>query len=590
MNTFLNYLIEASIGLLVFYLVYYWLLRKETNFHFNRLYILIALLTSTLVPFFTFPSLTSTIIFPSAANSINTYWLPEIVIGNKLVENKSTITFWQIFMIIYCGGVVILLTRFLLQIIALIRYLISLKSTTQLSPYIIEIQDDKPTFSFFKFIVIGQANLLNEKDKASILAHEGIHISRLHTVDVLFVNLLTLLFWFNPIIYLFKKSLLQVHEFEADAYAASNQDVDSYCCLLAKVALHSAEYPIANHFNNALTLKRISMLKKTKNTLANWKKVIVFPLILLVALLIGCEDQIMTDLQTITDQSSIVSNYPDEVQKTITEIKVKNPNAEVIVVGVMNDNKEALENLDKSVKTNEIKSIHVVKRKQTSKGDYDTYIIIEKGSDLNQLAEFTADNGEIFTVVEVSAQPQGGMPELYELLGKNIRYPQEARSNNVEGKVFVEFIVNENGALSDFNILKGIGSGCDEEAIRALRLSPNWIPGKQRGKAVKQRMVLPVTFSLVSTSYSTITIGQVAEVGKEITVTINNSQVSGSKKITGSITDETGKPLSGVNIVVENRTFGTVSKVDGSFELTPTVASGRLVFSFIGYNTKYVAF
>lgn len=315
-------------------------------------------------------------------------------------------------------------------------------------------------------------------------------------MDILFVNTMSILFWFNPIIYLYKKALVQVHEFEADSRAVTNHDVDQYCGLLAKVALHSAEFPIANHFNNSLTLKRIAMLKNTKYTMASWKKAMLLPLVMLVVLLIACEDQIMSDLQTVTDQSTVVTSYPTEVQKTIDDIKVKNPKAEVQVVGVMSNDKTALENLDKSMKANEVKAVHVVKISEKKKNDFDSYVVIEKGGTLNQVASMTAQNGEIFTVVEETAQPVGGMPALYELLGNNIQYPVEAREKNVQGKVFVQFIVNENGSLSDFVVLKGIGNGCDEEAVRALSVSPNWTPGKQNGIAVRQRMVLPITFNL----------------------------------------------------------------------------------------------
>jgi protein TonB len=123
-------------------------------------------------------------------------------------------------------------------------------------------------------------------------------------------------------------------------------------------------------------------------------------------------------------------------------------------------------------------------------------MVIEKGGTLDMVASTTAENGEVFTVVEKTALPVGGMPALYDLIGKNMQYPVEARRKNVEGKVFVQFIVNKDGSLSDFTVLKGIGEGCDEEAVRALSLSPNWTPGKQNGVAVKQRMVLPITFNL----------------------------------------------------------------------------------------------
>ena len=105
---------------------------------------------------------------------------------------------------------------------------------------------------------------------------------------------------------------------------------------------------------------------------------------------------------------------------------------------------------------------------------------------------------KIFLVVEQSAEPRGGMAGFYKFISENIRYPGQARRMNVEGKVFVEFVVDKDGTLNQFTVVKGIGAGCDEEAIRVVSLSPPWSPGKQRGKPVRQRMVLPIYFKLTT--------------------------------------------------------------------------------------------
>jgi len=103
---------------------------------------------------------------------------------------------------------------------------------------------------------------------------------------------------------------------------------------------------------------------------------------------------------------------------------------------------------------------------------------------------------EIFTVVEETAAPKGGMQAFYEFVQKKLKYPAQARRMGTEGKVFVQFVINKDGSISDVVAIKGIGAGCDEEAVRIIQSSPQWTPGKQRGKPVKQRMVLPITFKL----------------------------------------------------------------------------------------------
>ena len=103
---------------------------------------------------------------------------------------------------------------------------------------------------------------------------------------------------------------------------------------------------------------------------------------------------------------------------------------------------------------------------------------------------------EIFTIVEEPASPKGGMPAFYKYVFDKMKYPPQARRMGIEGKVFVEFVIGKDGSITDVRAVKGIGAGCDEEAVRVIQGAPSWSPGKQRGKSVKQRMVLPITFKL----------------------------------------------------------------------------------------------
>ena len=106
------------------------------------------------------------------------------------------------------------------------------------------------------------------------------------------------------------------------------------------------------------------------------------------------------------------------------------------------------------------------------------------------------DPDQIFLVVEETAAPTGGMPAFYEFVSKKLKYPAQARRMGIEGKVFVEFVIERDGTITDVKAIKGIGAGCDEEAVRVLQSAPKWKPGKQRGKPVRQRMVLPIAFKL----------------------------------------------------------------------------------------------
>ena len=103
---------------------------------------------------------------------------------------------------------------------------------------------------------------------------------------------------------------------------------------------------------------------------------------------------------------------------------------------------------------------------------------------------------EIFKIVEEMPAFPGGEAKLMEYVSKNIKYPQIARETGVQGRVYVNFVVEPDGSVSNVSVLRGIGGGCDEEAIRVVKSMPKWKPGKQRGKAVRVSYMLPVNFKL----------------------------------------------------------------------------------------------
>lgn len=106
------------------------------------------------------------------------------------------------------------------------------------------------------------------------------------------------------------------------------------------------------------------------------------------------------------------------------------------------------------------------------------------------------DEDVIFAVVEQQAEFQGGFEAMGKFLAKNMKYPAQARRMGVEGSVYVSFVIDKEGNISDPQIIKGISAECDKEAIRVVKLMPPWKPGKQNGKPVKCRFVLPIKFKL----------------------------------------------------------------------------------------------
>lgn len=102
----------------------------------------------------------------------------------------------------------------------------------------------------------------------------------------------------------------------------------------------------------------------------------------------------------------------------------------------------------------------------------------------------------IWTIVEEKPEPKGGLQAFYKYIGKNLKYPDKAKRVGIEGKVYLSFVVEKDGSLTDVAVMRGIGAGCDEESIRVLQNAPKWNPGKQRGNPVRVRYSFPIHFQL----------------------------------------------------------------------------------------------
>ncbi len=164
----------------------------------------------------------------------------------------------------------------------------------------------------------------------------------------------------------------------------------------------------------------------------------------------------------------------------ITEQKVKPPPPpppkKVIQINVVEDDVEVEDDM-------------LIDAEADEATEMDEYIPIEVDEEI-------VEEATIFTVVESMPEFKGGMAKLYSYLGNNIKYPVMAKESGIQGKVYVTFVVERDGSITDVKVLRGIGGGCDEEAIRVVASMPRWTPGKQRGKPVRVQYNLPVRFTL----------------------------------------------------------------------------------------------
>jgi len=224
-------------------------------------------------------------------------------------------------------------------------------------------------------------------------------------------------------------------------------------------------------------------LKKTPKADLESKKVIFteIGLIIGLSLMLVAFEWKSYDKTVVEVASRQVENVAEEIIP-ITEQKVKPPPPapvqQVVKINIVEDDVEVDDNIE-------------IDAEADQNTEVEEYIAPVKQDD-----EESAEEAQIFMVVESMPEFPGGEAALYKFLGENIKYPQMAKESGIQGRVFVTFVVERNGSVTDVRVLRGIGGGCDEEAVRVVQNMPSWTPGKQRGKAVRVQYNLPVKFTL----------------------------------------------------------------------------------------------
>lgn len=279
-SSILQFLAESGFCLAVFYLVYILVLRKETCFQYNRFYLLASTLLALLLPLVEFPSLQAVGSFRPA-----TYQLEPIIINAIMRTDRASedsILDWKkVCLIIYGIGFCLFAFRFVRQVYSL-RQIIR-QHQAQIIRYngikLIRTNGKLPTFSFLRYIFLDNSQELSLLEQEHVLQHESVHVRQGHSYDMLYLELLHLLFWFNPLLLLYKKALVNTHEFIADACVLQAADKEAYVHLLAKQACLKMEFSIGNFFNKSLTLKRMKMIQQTNHRTSKVKKMVALPLL-----------------------------------------------------------------------------------------------------------------------------------------------------------------------------------------------------------------------------------------------------------------------------------------------------------------------
>lgn len=248
-NHFLVYLLEASICQLFFYFVYILFLKKETYFNLNRTYLLCSILLSLLIPSI---QIKHEAIQPYVSAPLQTIVEPIQTVTN-IIEDKieSRIDILFILWIIYIIIAAIVASKFIYQFFRLIFFIRNGEISVLNRHYLICTNGQYPTSSFFGYILWDNTVALSDKEIEQIIKHEMAHINQFHTLDNLLMELLGILFWFNPFVYLYNKKLKEVHEHIADKEVLNDKEFTShdYEVLINKQILNNIGFQLSNNFN-----------------------------------------------------------------------------------------------------------------------------------------------------------------------------------------------------------------------------------------------------------------------------------------------------------------------------------------------------
>ena len=270
METILIYLLKSSGLMIVFYLAYFLLLRKETFFTSNRWFLLAGLFTSVLLPFLFFTKIVW--VAPTSNEMV------QVPIQTILKKETFEINWFLIIGGAYAVGLLVFLIKFAIDFFSLAKVLKGKQIQHQADFKFVDIKQNTAPFSYFNYIVYN-SDLYSTSELENILEHEKVHSAQNHTVDVLIARLFCIIFWYNPFMWWYKKAILQNLEFIADCEATKNiADKKAYQITLLKITTHENCVAITNHFYQSLIKKRIVMLNKNQSKKWNsWKYALVIP-------------------------------------------------------------------------------------------------------------------------------------------------------------------------------------------------------------------------------------------------------------------------------------------------------------------------
>ena len=409
-------MIKSTVFLSVFYAFFILFMKKTTFFRFNRMVFLAASVLCFILPTLEIsPSIFAGIDMPM--NAIEEALTPTYERGlDGVTVTAGTGKIWLIIIsTVYFAGFIIVLGSNIASYMRLYALLHKSQAEDMDGIKVLTADMDMPSFSWGRHIVISHTDL---ESNPAIFTHEKMHIKCRHSIDLMLHSLISMIHWFNPLVWIARMELKMLHEYEADELTLKTGiNPAQYQLLLVRKTVDAKQFQMANGFYHSKLKNRIIMINKKKTN--RWMRlayVICIPAI--IGAMCCCSQRKGNNAQTGTPAAT----------ETVTETAATVPYSEIF--------------------------------------EKPTF----EGSDANAFAKWVYGQ---------------------------VKYPQQCIEDQIEGRVVLQFTINKVGEVADVTVLRGVCPALDEEAVRAVKASPAWAPGKtEDGKAVPVTFTFPIVFKL----------------------------------------------------------------------------------------------
>ncbi|MCP9198774.1 M56 family metallopeptidase [Gramella sp. GC03-9] len=483
----IHYILQVLFFQLLFLLVYDLFLKKETFFNYNRLYLLVTPILAFAIPWLRLEFLVNAVpesaklVIPQALNNdpnIYVQNLPLVVIN---AEGGWTPNWW---LITYLGGTVFSLGLFIYKYLHLKKLSEAGSHTYENEFRIINVPDSRIAYTFFNSVYLGED--LSENEKKQILSHELIHVKQKHTYDLIFFEVLKILFWFNPLVYVYQSRIAGVHEFIADNEVVKTVAKKTYFEQLLNTAFNTKDISFTNQFfTQSLIKKRILMLQKNKSSkLSKFKFLLVIPLMLAMLTYVACSEDKSEDLSPIDNEASVADK--------IAELKTYLDNKDSL-------SKEEKEEFQQLIKRKE----ELLRNERYGKdgtppppppaapdnkwndADKIPFAVIEKVPAFTGCEQYLDDVRKNCTSTAISNFVNKNFDTS---LGKKLGLTGVNR-------VIVQFRIDETGKIQDVRA-RAPHPELEEEAKRVISSLPQMQPGEQNGQPISVMYSLPIAFKV----------------------------------------------------------------------------------------------